>query len=480
MYTNKEKTIILAGLFHDIGKFYQRCIDSREYHQNISAKIIGDFENNFCEVLGNSKESFEELKELVLKHHIKDTDKEEIKIIKTADHLSASQRVDFENEKELDNKWSHKFLSSIFSKVKLNNEEKTALRYYKHELLTKENYKALIPTFDNEIEAKTANYQYNAEIWKKFISDLGIILSSFNKEDDFDTLINLLLVMFEKYMWCLPDFTGSSETDISLFNHLKDTTAFAHSIYLTKSDNKTNNSLNLIIGDIPGIQNYIMDVLNNKAAKMLRGRSIFVQILSRIFASMFLEEFGLTECNLIMLAGGKFYILAPDVTDFKKRINSAKNKIEKYLGGNFNFELKFVHGSERFDYTDLLNEKISFGDIIEKANDKLVTAKSKIFKSILFDEFCEDKFILNNGFMQNIDSDSNNIKCCFTDKPILNGKNDVFEGNNVNKQSLCEYKIGESVVVNNTIVEMLDNFNVNPDKIFKLKNYKSVSANKKY
>ncbi|MBK8549854.1 MAG: hypothetical protein IPL53_01880 [Ignavibacteria bacterium] len=45
-------------------------------------------------------------------------------------------------------------------------------------------------------------------------------------------------------------------------------------------------------------------------AKILRGRSIFVEVLTRNFASKILDKLGLTECNLIMLAGGKFYIVA--------------------------------------------------------------------------------------------------------------------------------------------------------------------------
>ncbi len=44
-------------------------------------------------------------------------------------------------------------------------------------------------------------------------------------EEHFNTVINVLLMIFEKYMWCIPDFTGNKETDISLYNHLKDVAA---------------------------------------------------------------------------------------------------------------------------------------------------------------------------------------------------------------------------------------------------------------
>ncbi len=67
------------------------------------------------------------------------------------DYLSAGERV----EKDITDftkgeMWSHKFLSSPFSKLQLNNLETIAPRYYKHELLNKTNYDVLLPKYDSE------------------------------------------------------------------------------------------------------------------------------------------------------------------------------------------------------------------------------------------------------------------------------------------------------------------------------------------
>lgn len=482
--TDKEKILILAGLFHDIGKFHQRCIDSREYHQSIGSKLIDDLKDLVLPILGNSESNLDKLKELIKNHHNKNSNDSFVKILQKADYLSASQRVEFENDKELEDRWSHKYLCSIFSKIRLNSNDDVSPRYYKHEYLIKKNYNALIPKYKTEDEAKILSFKYNDYHWKEFLSDLKTILENYSDENDFDTLVNILLILFEKYLWCIPDFTGSSETDISLFNHLKDTTAFAHSLFLTKKDNNSDTNLNLIVGDIPGIQNYIFDVLNKKAAKLLRGRSIFIQILSRNFATVFLKQFGLTETNLIMLAGGKFYILAPDTPDFNTLIKNSLYIIENYLINTFHYELRFNYATQIFDYEKLLSGEISFGDIIEKANEELNENKKIIFSDKLFNMNNKNKFIFENDFMDNIDADSNKIKCAFTDKPILKGDEKLITIDEkkvyINKQALNEFIIGDRVIRNNTIIQMdVNNIDINPNEIYDLKDIKKITgANK--
>src|SRR5690606_11242189 len=121
-----------------------------------------------------------------------------------------------------------------------------------------------------------------------------------------------------------------------------------------------------------GIQNYIFNVVNRKPAKILRGRSIFVQILTRNFATLFLKELKLTEANLIMLAGGKFYIAAPDTNLFKEKFEEVKAQIEEYLYEEFRMELSFNCAYQSFNYEDLKNHEKTFGQIVEEASHKLL------------------------------------------------------------------------------------------------------------
>lgn len=480
MYTQEEKILILGSLFHDIGKFEQRCTGNqkRETHQSIGEKLIDDFDYMFKPIVGNDLTG---LKKIIKEHHNKNVDKL-TSIVQIADWISAGERVKKEEtEKDLENKWNHKYLSSLFSKINLNSSAKIDTRYYRQEYLINENYNVLIPKFETEEEAFKSGSQYTSTNWKEFTDDIKIVFESFIEESDFDSLINMILLVFEKYMWCIPDFTGSSETDISLYNHLKDVCAISHSIYLSQRENANNKKLCLLIGDIPGIQKYIFNVLNSKAAKMLRGRSDFIQILSRNFATEVLQTLGITECNLIMLAGGKFYILAPYQSEekFNKLFDKVKSNIDKYLYNEFKLDLQFAAGKYVFNYEDLKESKITFGEIIENANSDLLKGKNQLFKDIFFEnEINEKSFIVGEGFAENSEPDSNKIKCSLTDQPVLKGReasvkipsDDGLQELFVDKQARQEYEVGDKVVDNNTIIQYSDinNLIIESNGIFEL------------
>jgi len=366
--------------------------------------------------------------------------------------------VEKEENEEVGTDWNNYFLCSLFSKIKLNSSVDPVLRYFKHQQLTKENYQALIPEYDQN-DDKAVFHKYKSDDLAEFKNQLKIILNFYNNDKDFNTLINLLLVLFEKWLWCIPDFTGNPKTDISLYNHLKDVAGLSHAIYLSEKNDQT---LNLIVGDIPGIQSYIFDVIHKKPAKILRGRSIFVQVLARIFASKFLEHFNLTECNLIMLAGGKFYILAPNNKEFESKYNKSIKDIEDYLSDNFYYDMGFIAGYQDFNWKDLRDYRITFGEIIDKATENLNSNKSKQFINKFFNsngKLNSQNFILSDKYIEPKDGDSNNIKCKVTDKPIRFGKADydtIPDVSPIYKQVALEYKKGHKVRESNLFLELSD------------------------
>lgn len=466
--TAEEKTLILGALFHDIGKFVQRCTDKSKSHPVKGVDFVDEFVNEFIKILGDENK-FKAFKQIIFNHH--NPTSEFAKICKEADRTSASERVEKEENEEGGTDWNHNFLCSLFSKIKLNSIEDPPVRYFKHQQLTKENYNALIPEYDQD-DTKALHHKYSSGDLAEFKNQLKIILNFYQDDADFSTLINLLLILFEKWLWCIPDFTGSSKTDISLFNHLKDVAGLSHAIYLS---DKNESALNLVIGDIPGIQSYIFDVIHKKPAKILRGRSIFVQVLARNFASKFLEHFQLTECNLIMLAGGKFYVIAPNNEKFLENYEKAVSEIEHYLYENFRYELGFVAGYEKFNWEDLRNKKITFGEIIDKATENLNSNKSKQFCSKFYDgegKFLTSCSILEEKYIEPTDGDSNNIKCRVTDKPIKTGRSrEVYDGDErllVDKQVKLEYEIGDEVTDSNLFL-VLDAKKLDISKVYPLK-----------
>ncbi|MCC6548472.1 MAG: type III-A CRISPR-associated protein Cas10/Csm1 [Ignavibacteriaceae bacterium] len=470
IYSAEEKILILAGLFHDIGKFEQRCTDARVKHQELGERFVKEFDEQFIKILDGSSEDFAKLCTAIREHHNKQAD-ELTQYIRQADHLSSSQRVELDLEDLGDKpRWGHKYLSSVFAKLALNSpdegeERKKLLKYYKQKPLVESNYSLLIPSLEDV--TNEAAYRYGKQDFKNFKEDLGAIFSIYEKPEDFDTLIRLLMLYFEKYLWCVPDFTGSEETDISLYNHSKDVAAAAHALYKAEAGSDGNRKLNLVIGDIPGIQNYIFNITNTKPAKVLRGRSVFVQVLTRVFASRFLEELGLSEVNVIMLAGGKFYILAPQNIKFKERYEAALDWCEDYMKNNFYYELSFSAGYETFDPEELKNKTKSFGDIVEEASHNLLKTRSSVFEG----EFLVKGFdaVLNEKYIQNEGGDSDSIKCAITGKPIRKKreqpheeydedlKRDIVVGLR-DKQAGNELELGKSIVYEATVIEYSPDF----------------------
>ena len=149
-------------------------------------------------------------------------------------------------------------------------------------MLTKKNYDVLIPRKENieNASASGKHYKNQGKIFDEFKNNLNSVFEYYESDEDFETLINLILIVFEKYLWCLPNIDEGRETDISLFNHLKDATAISHALYKSEYHKNKTTELNLIIGEMPGIQKYIFDITEKKPAKILRGRSIFVQLLN--------------------------------------------------------------------------------------------------------------------------------------------------------------------------------------------------------
>ncbi len=103
-----------------------------------------------------------------------------------------------------------------------------------------------------------------AELFKGFISELQQIDL---KEPTFDKFFNTLHSIFEKYFWSLPCHTHPEIADVSIFDHLKTSSAIAaclyqyHSFnnilkvkYIKKDDEK---KFLLVGGDLSGIQKYI-------------------------------------------------------------------------------------------------------------------------------------------------------------------------------------------------------------------------------
>lgn len=404
-----EQVVSLAGLLHDFGKFtnrssnYVKNIKNKEYktfkHSVLSKEFICFLEeNNIIE----SSELLENLKELVLKHHesenfskanlsVKNIENEKLQrignIIASSDNYSASERRDEPVEDDKENIWwMKKPLNSIFETISLKNdvnEKKTSNFAYKLNTL---NYEAI---FSKELTNKTDKDSFRENSEEELYKHICSFFEEIKKIDSnsYDIFFSQLYLLMEKYMWCIASDTQINISDISLFDHLKSTSALALASYKYHKENNIlengaqpsieTEQFKVLVGDVSGIQNFIYDGIKSEgAAKTLRGKSFFVKMISDAIALYIIKEFELSLTNIILTAGGKFYILLQNTEDSMKKIEEIKEKLNNYLYKEF-FGQLFVNIVTLEANGNEIAKK--FTKILEKGNRELNWQKDKRF-----------------------------------------------------------------------------------------------------
>ncbi len=109
-----------------------------------------------------------------------------------------------------------------------------------------------------------------------------------------------------RFAWCVPAQGYGDPCDVSLYNHARSVSAVAACLV-----GSTDGRLALIGGDLSGIQSFIYTLASDGAAKSLRARSFYVQLLTEAIARYVLRRLDLPVVNALYVGGGGFQILAP-------------------------------------------------------------------------------------------------------------------------------------------------------------------------
>lgn len=371
---NQEyQSVVLAALLHDIGKFLHR--GSAEYkgtHEDASGIFLEKFESklkndslyDFELVKILAKYHHPPKKELLLEHdYCKNKSGEEkekiwrfVTLLKDADIYSCKERdIEQQHRKEHGGKVAP--LDSIFSQIIL--DKKNNIQQIKKEVESQPKYyryriDLINPLFSfpekftalekNEIPGQVKAFEDN--------------LPDFSKLKTFDNVLTLWLSFLEEYTWCIPSDTRYEESDVSLFDHLRSTSAIAACLFkchiLPISEGKKRldrkNEFILVGGDFSGIQNYIYDVTNKGsggAAKRLRARSFFITAFVETTIHKILHRLDLPlTCNLFS-AGGKFLLLTPNINDpeineVEKNLKNLRTEINKEILNTFFNQFTFT------------------------------------------------------------------------------------------------------------------------------------------
>ena len=318
--------IILAALLHDIGKFWQRTgqpppgyegFTEEDYgphgaHAKWSAAFVSEY----------IPPEWREGLSPVLYHH-KPQDYLS-KLIALADWLSAGEREEEEPSQRLS------LLRSVFDRLSLMDPNGKPIPAPEEEF-----YYPLAPlSLEGEGERwklnprsgdGTAAPKEYAALWEKFTSEaeklngLGLSLPNY---------LETLYYLLKKFTWCVPSAYYKAVPDVSLFDHSRITAAIAVCLHKDEVEESEFNRLLealrtgdkealkaprflLVGGDVSGVQDFIYTITSSGAAKGLRGRSFYLQLLNQVVARFLLRKLGLPFLNIVYIGGGNFYFLAP-------------------------------------------------------------------------------------------------------------------------------------------------------------------------
>lgn len=388
-----KKNLELASLLHDIGKFYQRTGDkvSDEYSRftpddygenGAHAKWSAEFISKFCN---------DDVTDMALYHH-KHTSSNYPKLtsmLRKADHHSSKERIYSEEKKDI----SQTPLISVFSEIHLDDNAKCSEYYVPFEEigLKKDSFQKLIPKESSKEIMSGWNLKPDYKrLWTRFSNEAASL-----SNNDFNTWLALI----KKYASTMPSAVYVSLPDISLFDHSKTTAAIATCRYLYDRD--ADNKLTLaddkdvylaINGDISGIQSFIFKISSPQEAqsgmsKRLRGRSLYLTLLTEAIASSIVRDLELTDANILFCGGGRFTIIAPNTQKAKDKLNEIKTKINREFIERFNAELYLAIASVECSGEDLEE----FGRISQKLQNILIEDKKHKFVDNLDDVFNEDE-----------------------------------------------------------------------------------------
>ncbi|MGC8891873.1 MAG: type III-A CRISPR-associated protein Cas10/Csm1 [Candidatus Saccharicenans sp.] len=422
---NEFQEALLAGLLHDIGKFYQRAgyslqlkTQGDEYDYYEFTKKVGEGAQTkyYYQHAALTAKFFREYLPkydsagvLAALHHVPekaDAGRRLLaKIISLADRMSSGERSGREESEESGNPQEEPLIS-IFSKLRLDNIDslKEEKEFFIPLSELNDDLSAIFPVSEKKkaFSQETGQKTYHS-LWQRFISELGKL----EKQDFLAQIYHLLY----KYTLSMPAAVYRDKPDISLFHHLKSTAAIVASLYRLINDqralpvdekyidrifselkefNKDSQRSNfehlskadflLVGGDISGIQEFIYEITSEKALKGLRARSLYLQLISEVIARKVLMAFELNEINMLYCGGGNFYLLLPNLSNSEEKLKSIQAEIDKILLKAHKGKLTAILSWIPISYFDFFKD---FASVWQQAGKELALKKRKKFSSLI-------------------------------------------------------------------------------------------------
>jgi len=285
----------LGGLLHDVGKLAQRAGWQHGKHTDVG----GEFVRRYV------PEQWREHLYPVMGHHDRPLQGHGTKVVALADRLSAAEREQADES-------SGRQLVSIFCQIG-EEEQRPDKQFWPLKPLSL-SADVLFP--GNALPGEEESLAYR-RLWDGFVEAVQALPS-----DDLPAYLEGLYYAFQRFTWCVPGAYYKALPDVSLFDHSRTTAALAaclvgldesalDDLLLAGGPRRDAPLVLLVGGDVSGVQDFIYSITAKGAAKGLRGRSFYLELLTEAVVRFILRELGLPITNLLYTGGGHFYLLAP-------------------------------------------------------------------------------------------------------------------------------------------------------------------------
>ncbi|MCL0046486.1 type III-A CRISPR-associated protein Cas10/Csm1 [Dehalococcoidales bacterium] len=334
----------------------------------------------FLDEILEESPSKDSVRYLAARHHKPGTPLQ--RLIQLADSISSKER---EKYGVSGNWYKRRRLSSVFEKVTLERVIPSQ-RQFRYRLSSLSLDKNSFPKKLEEGESLVCQYK---KLWEGFSN--GEKCKSFREElkelecevrqsgNKFALLFNSLYSLLQKYTWCMPSYT-QTDCDISLFDHLRTTSAIALCLYNAQnSPQALEKEFLLVEGDIWGMQKFIYRLAQptgvKHIARMLRGRSFYLTLLPLILARYIIWQLDLTIAHILWCGGGKFVLLLPNTNDAKEKLKNIKSEISNWFLKEFESELGLSWGQVEASREQMED----FGTLLDELSVKVEEGKQKKF-----------------------------------------------------------------------------------------------------
>ncbi len=314
------QAVQLGALLHDVGKLYQRAglqpsgsyaaFSTGDYGPHgTHAKWSADFVERH--VSGRWPLRPHDL----LTHHLSMPPSRTARLIALADRMAAGER-EGDDSPGARPPWESQLLS-IFTRLRVNPDQPQREGY--HRLAPLELERQVLFPRPERLSPEECGAGY-LRLWQGFESDFSRLAQT-----NFEGYLEAAYHLLQQYGWCVPSAAYHQIPDVSLFDHSRLTCAIASCLHLGELNDarleallawppraeRRDPLLLLVGGDISGLQDFLYTIAAKGAAKTLRGRSFYLQLLAESAARFLLRRLGLATPNVLYWGGGHFYLLAP-------------------------------------------------------------------------------------------------------------------------------------------------------------------------